>query len=229
MTNNLLILFSTLHPEYYNTKNYHISEHEYMNSLKSILKIFPNFILYDNSIDNISEIELTELKNLLFKQHDNFPVYDLYFKFKKIKSINSNIAYTKFIINTEALIEKSSYDYFTFFSLRRLMTSNYYFEKLDTLSKSNYDGYFVNNGRFDNPTLENYNLVTDCLFTMKKKHVLDYINFLKKCNLNPHKDSEYYLNYFLKEKELKYIILQNVGIVENVDYRNFSNSNLIIY
>jgi len=238
ITNHLLILFSSIHPVFIKEEAYYKTELEFLVALKSILhlNLGIEFIFYDNSINSIEEVKNIELKELLFQQIEGYPVFIEKFRFKKVSFENTSIGYLKLLQNFDTdfkyLTKTKS---FTFFSLRRIITSPYYFITLEKLLNSKFEGLTISNMNINLSSGVISSLssssIDDSLFSLSSENVQLFLNYINTLDFKEISKSEEVLQEFLQDNHVLHTTISNVGLIKNHNYHNYDemNHNLILY
>ena len=224
--NNLIFCSASFHIKHVNND---LRENEYYFCIQQLLRFLPkNFeiVICDNSIKTIDNIKNQNLKNTLSKIR--FLILD-----KNIGESNIGMGELDELIYVSNNIEFNKYDKIVYMTLRKIVTTPWVFEKVNTMTKdallsnppilrlsSNYNFHYypVNN--------ELYN---DMFFTLSSKLMLEYVNYSKDridFNLKNHVGSEQNLYKFINENKIEYEWLECLGFIR-IDYKSKNEIQLI--
>ena len=216
--NNLIFCSAAIHiSDYSNEKR----ENEYYYCLKQLKRVIPdNFtiVVCDNTVKNINDIKNEQLKELL--------------KTVKFICLNRNIGRQNIgmgeldeLIYTSQKINFNEYEKVVYFTLRKIVTNPWIFEKVNAMKKEallcnppllalrsdyNFNYYPVNE-----------TLYNDMFFCLSSKLMLEYTNYSKSkiaYNLQNRVGSEQNLYNFINEKKIDYEWLDCLGLIR-IDYK----------
>lgn len=224
--NNLIFCSAAFHISHYSNEK---RENEYYYCLKQLKRVIPdNFtiVVCDNTVKNINDIKNEQLKELL--------------KTVKFICLSRNIGRQNIgmgeldeLIYTSQKINFNEYEKVVYFTLRKIVTNPWIFEKVNAMKK---DALLCNP-----PILalkSNYNfkyypvnktLYNDMFFCLSSKLMLEYTNYSKSkivYNLQNRVGSEQNLYNFINEKKIDYEWLDCLGLIR-IDYKANNELQLI--
>jgi hypothetical protein len=223
---NLIFCSSAFHIPYYSDN---IRENEYYYCLKQLKRMIPeNFtiVVCDNTVKNIDDIKSQQLKNLL--KTVIFLCLD-----RNIGTQNIGMGELDQLIYTSQKINFNDYDKVVYFTLRKLVTNPWIFEKVNDVKKD----ALISNPEFLRLT-NNYNfryssaapnLYNDMFFCLSSKLMLDYVEYSKNnmiYNLQNSIGSEQNLYNFINKRNIDYEWLKCLGLIR-IDYKNNNEIQLI--
>ena len=205
-------------------------EKEYLFCLKQLLRFIPsNFdiVICDNTINNNNNLNNNELRNLLTTK-TNFLILN-----RNIGENNIGMGELDELIHVSENVDFNSYNKIVYFTLRKLITNPWVFEKVNSMNKkalicnppflhlnNNYDFYY-------GPLVEN--LYNDIFFTLSSDLMINYVNYSKSkisYNLQNHVGSEQNLYKFINENNIDYEWLDCLGFIR-IDYKMNNQIQLI--
>jgi len=224
--NNLIFCSAAFHiPNYSKEKR----ENEYYYCLKQLKRMLPkNFtiVVCDNTVKDINEIKNRQLKELL--QTVKFLCLN-----RNIGKQNIGMGELDELIYTSLNINFNDYDKIVYFTLRKIVTNPWIFEKVNSMEKNalicNPDFLHLNSNydfKYSTATPKLYN---DMFFCLKSKLMLDYVEYSKNkimYNLQNKIGSEQNLYNFINEKNIKYEWLNCLGLLR-IDYKANNEIQLI--
>ena len=224
--NNLIFCSAAFHISNYSNEK---RENEYYYCLKQLKRVIPdNFtiVVCDNTVKNINDIKNVQLKELL--------------KTVKFICLSRNIGRQNIgmgeldeLIYTSQKINFNEYEKVVYFTLRKIVTNPWIFEKVNAMKKEallcnppilalrsdyNFNYYPVNK-----------TLYNDMFFCLSSKLMLEYANYSKSkinYNLKNRVGSEQNLYNFINEKKIDYEWLDCLGLIR-VDYKANNEIQLI--
>ena len=227
MDKNLIFCSAAFHIN--NCENFK-RENEYLYCLKQLLRFIPsNFdiVVCDNTINNINNIINSELKDLL-QTKTKFLILN-----RNIGTNNIGMGELDELIYVYENIEFTEYDKIIYFTLRKIVTNPWVFEKVIAMKKialisnpsflhlkSDYNFYY------SEPTP---NLFNDMFFCLKSDIMIKYVNYSKSNidkNLKNHIGSEQNLFKFVKEYNIDYEWLDCLGFIR-INYKANNELELI--
>ena len=209
--------------------NYLLRENEYYYCLKQLLRVIPsNFevVVCDNSIKSIDELQSIDLKSEL--QKVKFLILN-----RNIGNKNIGMGELDELIHVYNNIDFTKYDKIIYFTLRKIVTNPYVFEKVNTMNKnaliSNPPFLHIKNNftfNYSNPTPNLYN---DMFFALSSQLMINYVEYSKEkiiYNLNNGIGSEQNLFKFINENKIDYEWLDILGFIR-IDYKAQNEIQLI--
>ena len=223
---HLLFASASFHISNY---NYLVRENEYYFCLKQLLRVIPtNFeiVVCDNSIQTINELQSIELKNEL--QKVKFIILN-----RNIGSSNIGMGELDELIYVHDNIDFKKYDKIVYFTLRKIVTNPYVFEKVNMMNKnaliSNPAFLHVRNNFTFNYSEPTPNLYNDMFFSLSSQLMINYVQYSKErinYNLQNGVGSEQNLFNFINENKIDYEWLDILGFLR-IDYRAQNEIQLI--
>ena len=215
---NLIFCSAAFHIQQY---SHDIRENEYYYCLKQLLKMIPeNFdiVVCDNTIESIENIKNTKLKELLSK-------VKLLILNRNIGENNIGMGELDELIYTSENINFKDYDKIVYFTLRKIVTNPWVFEKVNIMNKTALLSnppllHIQSNMKFreyeSTPLLYN-----DMFFALSSDLMLSYIEYSKQritYNLQNSIGSEQNLYKFIDENKIEYDWLEYLGLIR-IDYK----------
>jgi hypothetical protein len=223
---NLIFCSACFHVSQYANN---LRENEYYYCLKQLLRMIPdNFdiVVCDNSIKSIDDIEDNNLKELLKKV--KFLILD-----RNIGQKNIGMGELDELIYVSKNIDFKKYDKIVYFTLRKIITNPWIFEKINNMKKeallSNPIFLHLKDNFNFSYSPASPNLYNDMFFTLSNKLMIDYINYsekLIKYNLKKSVGSEQNLFNFIKKNNINYEWLEYLGLIR-IDYKANNEIQLI--
>ena len=223
---NLIFCSAAFHIPHY---SHDIRENEYYYCLKQLKRMLPeNFtiVVCDNTVKNVSDIENQQLRELLET------VVFLCLE-RNIGTQNIGMGELDELIYTSEKINFNDYDKIIYFTLRKIVTNPWIFEKVNAMKKDalicNPEFLHLNNNlnfRFSPATPNLYN---DMFFCLSSKLMLDYVEYSKnniKFCLKNRIGSEQNLYNFINGKKIDYEFLDCLGLIR-IDYKANNEIQLI--
>tara|TARA_A100001015_G_scaffold317445_1_gene434445 strand:- start:1566 stop:2243 length:678 start_codon:yes stop_codon:yes gene_type:complete len=223
---NLIFCSAAFHVKQY---PYNIRENEYYYCLKQLLKMIPeNFdiVVCDNTIKSIENLENKNLKEILSKV--KFLILN-----RNIGENNIGMGELDELIYTSENINFNDYNKIVYFTLRKIVTNPWIFEKVNAMNKnallSNPPFLHIKsdmNFKESESTLLLYN---DMFFALSSELMLSYIEYSKqriKYNLQYQIGSEQNLYKFINENKIEYDWLEYLGLIR-IDYKANNELQLI--
>ena len=223
---NLIFCSSALHITNYSHK---LRENEYYFCITQLKRFLPeNFdiVICDNTIKNINEINHTQLREIL--NNLNFLILN---RNNGIKNIG--MGELDELIHTYNNIDFTKYNKIVYFTLRKIVTNPWIFEKVNNCEK---DGIISNpkflhlsnnlNFRYSVPTPNLYN---DMFFALKSELMIQYVEYSKNLieyNLKNGVGSEQNLFNFINKNNIDYEWLDCIGLIR-IDYKDNNEIQLI--
>ncbi len=223
---NLIFCSASFHVKQY---AYNIRENEYYYCLKQLLKMIPeNFdiVVCDNTIKSIENLENKNLKELLSK-------VKFFILNRNIGENNIGMGELDELIYTSKNINFNDYNKIVYFTLRKIVTNPWIFEKVNAMNK---------NALLSNPPLLHIKsdmnfkesesaplLYNDMFFALSSYLMISYIEYSKqriKYNLQYQIGSEQNLYKFINENKIEYDWLECLGLIK-VDYKANNELQLI--
>lgn len=197
-------------------------ETEYLFCLKQLLRFIPdNFeiVVCDNTISQISDINNKELKELL-NNKTKFLILN-----RNIGNKNIGMGELDELIFVSENINFKDYDKIVYFTLRKIVTNPWLFEKVNSIEKeaiiSNPPILFLRNNynfEYSPPTNDLYN---DMFFSLKSELMINYVNFSRQnidfC-LKNNIGSEQNLFQFITKNNIIFEKLECLGLIR-IDYK----------
>jgi len=223
---NLIFCSASFHIQQYSNN---IRENEYYYCLKQLLKMIPgNFdiVVCDNTINTINNLTNNKLKELLSKV--KFLILD-----KNIGKLNIGMGELDELIYTSENIKFKDYNKIVYFTLRKIVTNPWIFEKVNLMHKnallSNPPFLYIQSNmnfreRDSDPLLYN-----DMFFALSSDLMLSYVEYSKQrisYNLQNHIGSEQNLYDFINENNIEYDWLKCLGLIR-IDYKANNELQLI--
>ncbi len=224
---NLIFCSAAFHiPHYSHT----IRENEYYYCLKQLKRMIPdNFtiVVCDNTVKNINDIKNQGLKELL--KTVIFLCLD-----RNIGMQNIGMGELDELIFTSQKINFNDYHKVVYFTLRKIITNPWIFEKVNNMKKdaliSNPDFFHLTNDyNFKISESAKNNLYNDMFFCLSSKLMLEYTNYSQSkinYNLQNRVGSEQNLYNFINEKKIDYEWLDYLGLIR-IDYKANNEIQLI--
>jgi len=223
---NLIFCSSALHiPNYSHT----LRENEYYFCIIQLKRFLPeNFdiVICDNTIKNINEINHSQLKELL--NNLNFLILN-----RNSGTTNIGMGELDELIHTSNNIDFSKYNKIVYFTLRKIVTNPWIFEKVNNCKKdgiiSNPKFFHLSNNfnfKYSDPTP---NLCNDMFFSLKSDLMLKYVEYSKNLieyNLKNGVGSEQNLFNFINKNNIDYEWLDCLGLIR-IDYKANNELQLI--
>ena len=197
-------------------------ETEYLFCLKQLLRFIPdNFeiVVCDNTISKISDINNKELKELL-NNKTKFLILN-----RNIGNKNIGMGELDELIFVSENIDFKDYDKIVYFTLRKIVTNPWLFEKVNAIEKeaiiSNPPILLLRNNynfEYSPPANDLYN---DMFFSLKSELMINYVNFSKQnidfC-LKNNIGSEQNLFQFITKNNIIFEKLECLGLIR-IDYK----------
>ena len=223
---NLIFCSAAFHvPQYSHEKR----ENEYYFCLKQLKRMLPeNFdiVVCDNTVKDINNIKNNNLKQLLSS------VQFLCLR-RNIGQANLGMGELDELIYTSSQINFKNYDKIVYFTLRKIVTNPWIFEKVNAMKKNalicNPEFLHLNNNYKFRYSPATPNLYNDMFFALSAKLMLDYVNYSKKriqFNLQNRVGSEQNLYKFINERKIDYEWLKCLGLIR-IDYNANNEIQLI--
>ena len=223
---NLIFCSAAFHVKQY---PYNIRENEYYYCLKQLLKMIPeNFdiVVCDNTIKSIENLENKNLKELLSK-------VKFFILNRNIGENNIGMGELDELIYTSENINFNDYNKIVYFTLRKIVTNPWIFEKVNAMNK---------NALLSNPPLLHIKsdmnfkesgsaplLYNDMFFALSSYLMISYIEYSKqriKYTLQYQIGSEQNLYKFINENKIEYEWLECLGLIR-IDYKANNELQLI--
>lgn len=223
---NLIFCSAAFHITNY---SFDIREKEYYYCLKQLKRMLPdNFtiVVCDNTVKDINNIKNQELKDLL--KTVIFLSLD-----RNIGTQNIGMGELDELIYTSQKINFNEYEKVIYFTLRKMVTNPWIFEKVNAMKKeallcnppilalrSDYNFSYY-------PT--NKNLYNDMFFCLSSKLMLDYIDYSQNkinYNLQNSVGSEQNLYNFINKKNIDYEWVDYIGLIR-LDYKSNNEIQLV--
>ena len=204
-------------------------ENEYFFCLKQLKKMIPtNFdiVVCDNTISSIHDLNNKNLINEL--QNTRFMILD-----RNIGLGNIGMGELDQLIYVSENIDFKSYDKIVYFTLRRIVTNPWIFEKVNNMQKnalitnppflrlsSDYNFYY-------SPAADD--LYNDMFFVLSSDLMINYVEYSKiniPINLQNHVGSEQNLYKFINNNQIDYDWLEHLGLIR-IDYQSNKQIQLI--
>lgn len=215
---NLIFCSAAIHLPYY---SHEVRENEYFYCLMQLKRVLPkNFeiVICDNTITDIKDLQNPELKNLL--KNEKFLILN-----RNIGSQNIGMGELDELIYVSENIDFNNYDKIVYFTLRKIVTTPWIFEKVNSMKKTG----LISNPQFLHMT-KNFNfkigpptpnLFNDMFFALTASKMLEYVKYSKQhinFNIQNQIGSEQNLFNFVKENNLDYDSLEFFGLIR-IDYK----------
>ena len=215
---NFIFCSSAFHIPYY---SHNIRENEYYYCLKQLKRMIPeNFtiVVCDNTVKNIDDIKSQQLKNLL--KTVIFLCLD-----RNIGTQNIGMGELDQLIYTSQKINFNDYDKVVYFTLRKLVTNPWIFEKVNDMKKDalicNPEFLHLTNNYNFRYSSASPNLYNDMFFCLSSKLMLEYVEYSKNniiYNLQNNIGSEKNLYNFITKRNIDYEWLKCLGLIR-IDYK----------
>lgn len=226
MLKNLIFCSASFHLPHYDKP---IRENEYYYCLKQLLRMIPdNYIIVvcDNTIKNIDDISNSNLKELLKKV--KFLILN-----RNIGKKNIGIGELDELSYVNKHIDFKEYDKIIYFTLRRIITNPWIFEKVNNMKKeallSNPIFLHLKDNFNFSYSPASPNLYNDMFFALSNKLMIGYVNYsenLINYNLKKSIGSEQNLFNFIKKNNVDYEWLEYLGLIR-IDYKANNEIQLI--
>ncbi len=224
--NNLIFCSAAFHISHYSNEK---RENEYYYCLKQLRRVIPdNFtiVVCDNTVKDINDIKNQQLKDLLKT------VIFLCLE-RNIGTQNIGMGELDELIYTSQKINFNDYDKVVYFTLRKIVTNPWIFEKVNAMKKDallcNPEFLHLSNNynfRFSSATPNLYN---DMFFCLASKLMLEYVEYSKNnilYNLQNSIGSEQNLYKFINERKIDYQWLKCLGLLR-IDYKKNNEIQLV--
>lgn len=198
-------------------------EQEYLFCLKQLLRFIPsNFdiVVCDNTINTIDDVINNELKNIL--QHN---VIFLILN-RNIGQNNIGMGELDELIHVYNNINFKEYDKIIYFTLRKIVTNPWVFEKVNQMTKhaliSNPEFLHLDNNYNFYYSPPAPNLYNDMFFAMSGNFMIKYVKYSSEkiqYNLDNSIGSEQNLYNFINDNNVDYEWLECLGFIR-IDYKN---------
>lgn len=219
MNKHLIFCSASFHIQHCNNSS---RENEYLFCLKQLLRFIPdNFeiVVCDNTISQINDIQNIEFKNLLINKTQ------LLILNRNIGKSNIGIGELDELCFVSENINFDNYDKIIYFTLRKILTNPWLFEKVNSMKKdaiiSNSPFLFLYNNYNFKYTPPTPNLYNDMFFALTSKLMKEYVIFSKN-NINyclQNKiGSEQLLFQFINKHNIEYEKLDCLGLIR-IDYK----------
>ena len=205
-------------------------ENEYLFCLKQLLRFIPsnfNIVVCDNTINTIDDLINNKLK-LILKNKVQFLILN-----RNIGGNNIGMGELDELIHVYKNVDFTKYDKIIYFTLRKLVTNPWVFEKVNNMCKqalisnpgflhlaNNYNFYY------SPPTPNLYN---DMFFAMSSNLMIKYVEYSQnkiEYNLQNSIGSEQNLYKFINENNIDYEWLDCLGFIR-IDYKASNEIQLI--
>jgi hypothetical protein len=223
---NLIFCSAAFHiPNY----SFDIRENEYYYCLKQLKKMLPdNFIIVvcDNTVKDINDIKNQQLKELLKT------VIFLCLE-RNIGTQNIGMGELDELIYTSQNINFNDYDKVVYFTLRKIVTNPWIFEKVNAMKKNalicNPEFLHLTNNYNFRFSPASPNLYNDMFFCLSSKLMLEYVEYSKNniiYNLQNSIGSEQNLYNFINKNNIEKEWLECLGLIR-IDYKANNEIQLI--
>lgn len=225
--NNLIFCSASFHiKDYSNVKR----ENEYLFCLNQLIRFIPNnfkIAICDNSIKNINDLKNKNLIELL-NNIDYFFILN-----RNIGNKNIGMGELDELIHTYNNINFNKYEKIIYFTLRKILTNPWLFEKVNLMKKdaliSNPKYLHINNNLDLKYLKSSPNLYNDMFFCLKSNLMIKYVEYSKskiKYNLRHNIGSEQNLYKFINEHNIDFEWLNCLGLIR-IDYKKSNEFQLI--
>jgi hypothetical protein len=219
--NNTHLIFcsAAFHIPHYSNE---LRETEYLFCLKQLFRFKPSnidVVVCDNTIQSLEDIKNNELKYLLTHSTKFFILN------RNIGKQNIGMGELDELIHVYNNVNFKNYDKIIYFTLRKIMTSPWLFEKVNTMKKnaliSNPKYLCINNNinfYYSDSTGLLYN---DMFFSLSSDLMINYIQYSRDrilYNLQNGVGSEQNLYKFINENNIDYEFLDCLGLIR-IDYK----------
>lgn len=229
MKKNLVFCSASFHiPSY----AHDVRENEYHICLFQMLRMIPNnydIVVCDNTVTCVQDLQCEKLRQI-FTSNPNIQIL---FLERNIGTHNIGMGELDELIYTSTQIDFTKYDKIVYFTLRKIMTNPYLFEKVNAISK---DALVSNPGFlfFEKNNTFTYkhsipNLFNDMFFAMSSPLMLQYIEYSRAhiaYNLKNNIGSEQNLHHFIKYYHIDCEFLESLGLIR-IDYKKEHQIQLI--
>ena len=223
---NLIFCSSAFHVQNYSNEK---RENEYYYCLKQLKRMIPeNFdiVVCDNTIKSMNDLTNENLMKIL--------------KTVKFLNLERNIGKQNIgmgeldeLIYTSSKIDFNQYEKIVYFTLRKIVTNPWVFEKVNNMKKSaliSNPGFLHIKNNFDfRYSKPADNLYNDMFFCLTNELMLNYVEYSKEkllYNLENRIGSEQNLYRFINEKKIDYEWLDYLGLIR-IDYKANNELQLI--
>lgn len=206
-----------------------LRENEYYYCLKQLLRVIPaNFeiVVCDNSIKSINDIQSNELKQEL--QKVKFLILN-----QNIGKQNIGMGELSELIHVYENIDFTKYEKIVYFTLRKIVTNPYVFEKVNSMTKnaliSNPPFLHIRNNFTFTYSPATPKLYNDMFFSLSSNLMISYVDYSRKninFNLQNGIGSEQNLFNFINENKIDYDWLDVLGFIR-IDYKAQNEIQLI--
>lgn len=206
-----------------------LRENEYLFCLKQLKRMIPNnfdIVVCDNTVNNIENIQNQELKQELLSV--SFMILQ-----RNIGSQNIGMGELDQLIFVSQNIDFSQYDKIVYFTLRKIVTNPYIFDKVNSMQKqaliSNPIILRINNTYQYQYYPASPDLYNDMFFALSSDLMKKYVEYSKKNishNLANSIGSEQNLYNFIQNNNIDFEWLEFLGLIR-IDYRANNEIQLI--
>lgn len=230
MKKNLVFCSASFHISNY---AHNVRENEYYVCLFQMLRMIPDnydIVVCDNTVTCVEDLQCENLRQIL----NSNPNIRILFLERNIGTHNIGMGELDELIHTSTHVDFTNYDKVIYFTLRKIMTNPYLFEKVNTMTKdalvSNPGFLFFENNN-TNFTYEHSapGLLNDMFFAMSSALMLQYIKYSHAClayNLKNGIGSEQILYRFIQDNHVDYEFLESLGLIR-IDYKKEHQIQLI--
>lgn len=227
MKKNLIFCSASFHIRQCNNND---RETEYLFCLKQLIRFIPeNFVIVvcDNTISHMNDINNQELKKIL-NDKTIFLILN-----RNIGNRNIGMGEIDELIYVSQNINFENYDKIVYFTLRKIMTNPWLFEKVNSMKNnaliSNPSFLFLYNNYNFKYTEPTNNLYNDMFFALKSELMIKYVIFSENnmsFNLKNNIGSEQNLYKFINKNNIMYDFLDCLGLIR-IDYKHNNCMQLI--